>query len=185
MSRIPTPKTIEDAPEGAQELLYGVKAKIGQVPNLYRLTANSPATLKGLLELSGALGGGTLGAALGEQIALAIANVNGCGYCNAAHGFIGKNMVKLPDSEIDAARAGRSDDARADAAIRFAVKVAADRGNVGDDDLADVRAASFSDEQIVEIVGHVALNTLTNYLNEVFGTEIDFPVAPAATRLAA
>jgi len=33
---------------------------------------------------------------------------------------------------------------------------------------------------LVEIVGHVALNVLTNYINEVFETEIDFPIIEAA-----
>jgi hypothetical protein len=43
-----------------------------------------------------------------------------------------------------------------------------------------VRQAGYDEGQIVEIVLHVALNTLTNYVNEVAGTEIDFPVvAPA------
>ncbi len=37
------------------------------------------------------------------------------------------------------------------------------------------RAAGYNDAEIVEIVGHVAVNTLTNYINEVLGTEIDFP----------
>lgn len=50
------------------------------------------------------------------------------------------------------------------------------RGHVADSDLAAVRMAGYSDAQIVEIVLHVALNTLTNYINEVGGTEIDFPV---------
>jgi alkylhydroperoxidase family enzyme len=42
-----------------------------------------------------------------------------------------------------------------------------------------VKAAGYTDAQVVEIVAHVALNTLTNYVNEVLGTEIDFPVVRA------
>lgn len=33
----------------------------------------------------------------------------------------------------------------------------------------------YSDDEMMEIVAHVALNTLTNYVNTAFGTEIDFP----------
>ncbi len=47
-----------------------------------------------------------------------------------------------------------------------------------------MRAAGFSDAEIVEIVLHVALNTLTNYVNEVAGTEIDFPAVAPARRAA-
>jgi len=42
-----------------------------------------------------------------------------------------------------------------------------------------VRAAGYTDAQIVEIVQHVALNTWTNYVNSVAKTEIDFPVVTA------
>ena len=183
MSRIPTPATIEETPSAAHASLNGVKAALGTVPNLYRLTANSPATLDGLLALNGALGKGLLPAATRERIALAMANVNGCTYCNSAHSYIAANMLKLPEDEIIRARGGRASDAKADAAVILARKVAISRGDVKDTDIQQARAAGLSDGELVEIVGHVALNVLTNYLNEVFGTEIDFPVV-AAERVA-
>jgi uncharacterized peroxidase-related enzyme len=178
MSRIPTPASIEAAPAAAQPLLEAVKKQIGSVPNLFRLTATSPAALEGYLSLNGALGKGALNAATRERIALAVAQINGCGYCLAAHTYLGKNVAKLADAEIAANRAGHSADAKADAAVRFAAKVANQRGAVSEADLQAVRAAGYSDAEIVEIVAHVALNTLTNYINEVFKTDVDFPAVP-------
>ena len=178
MSRIPTPATIEATPAAAQPLLEAVKKQIGSVPNLFRLTATSPAALDGYLSLNGALAKGAPNAATRERIALAVAQINNCGYCLAAHTFIGKNVAKLADAEIAASRAGRSNDAKADAAVRFAVLVTKARGAISDADIAAVRAAGYSDAEIVEIVAHVALNTLTNYINEVFQTAVDFPVVP-------
>lgn len=178
MSRIPTPATIEAAPEGARALLQAVNQQLGSVPNLFRLTANSPAALEGYLGLNGGLSKGKLNLATRQRIALATAQFNGCGYCLAAHTYLGKNLAKLTDEEIAAARAGNSADAKADAAVRFAVKIVKERGAVTDADLSAVRAAGYSDGEIVEIVGHVALNTLTNYINEVFKTDVDFPAVP-------
>lgn len=178
MSRIPTPN-VETAPQAAQPLLNGVKAKLGTVPNLYKLIANSPAALKGTLDLTGALGGGQLDAPTRERIALAVANINGCSYCNSAHTYLGKNVAKLDDVELAANREGRSNDAKADVAVRFATKIALSRGDVSEADIAAVRDAGYSDGELVEIVTHVALNVLTNYVNEVFKTEIDFPVLEA------
>jgi len=181
MSRIPTPTTIAAAPAAARPLLDGVQQKLGSVPNLFRLLATSPAALGGYLGLSGELAKGALDAATRERIALAVSELNGCGYCLAAHSFIGARMAKLDAAEIAANRAGRSNDAKADAAVRFAVAVTEARGRVGDADLAAVRLAGWSDAEILEIVAHVALNTLTNYVNEVARTEVDFPpVARAA-----
>ena len=175
MSRIPTPATIEAAPTASQPMLEAVKKQLGVVPNLFRLVATSPAALEGYLGMSGALGKGALPAATRERIALAVAQINGCGYCLAAHSYLGKNLAKLDDAEIEANRNGGSSDAKADAAVRFAAKVTRERGHVGAEDLLTVKNAGYTDAQIVEIVQHVALNTWTNYINEVAKTVIDFP----------
>ena len=175
MSRIATPATIDEAPEGARPLLQAVQKQLGSVPNLFRLTGNSPAALEGYLGLSGALAKGALDARTRERIALAVAQVNGCDYCLAAHSYIAAKLAKLDAEEIAAARAGGSRDKKAEAAVRFAVALVNQRGRVPEEAVTAVREAGYSDAQIVEIVAHVALNTLTNYVNEALDTEIDFP----------
>jgi uncharacterized peroxidase-related enzyme len=179
MNRIAFPATVAQAPAAAQPLLDGVKAKLGSVPNLFRLLAVSPAALEGYLGLSGALGKGTLDARTRERIALAVAEFNGCGYCTSAHAYLGKHVAGLTDAEISANRDGRSTDAHAAAAVKFAVQVVEARGQVSDADVAAVKAAGYSDAEVIEIVLHVALNTLTNYVNEVAATAIDFPAVKA------
>jgi len=175
MSQIPTPATIDAAPEAARPILEAVKKQIGTVPNMFRLLSNSPAALEGYVGLNGALAKGKLNPATRERIALAIAQVNGCDYCLAAHSYIGKNLAKLDAAEIDANRHGTSTDAKADAAVRFAVALVKARGRVAPQEIEQVRAAGYGDAEIVEILAHTALNTLTNYVNEALGTEIDFP----------
>ncbi|WP_158672010.1 carboxymuconolactone decarboxylase family protein [Bradyrhizobium guangdongense] len=179
MSRIPTPATVDAAPPQARASLELVKKQIGSVPNLFRVVANSPAALDGYLGLHGALAKGALDARTRERIALAVAELNGCGYCLSAHTYLAKNVAKLDDVEITASRNGASNEPKADAAVRFAVKVVESRGHVTDGDLAAVRAAGYDDAEVIEIVLHVALNTLTNYVNEVARTEVDFPVVQA------
>jgi uncharacterized peroxidase-related enzyme len=181
--RIPTPATIDATPPASQPQLRVVEKQLGVVPNMFRLIAHSPAALEGYLGLSGALGKGALPAATRERIALAIAEINGCNYCLSAHTYLGKNLAKLDDAEIAANRNGTSNDPKADAAVRFAVEVVRARGHVGDDDVRAVKAAGYDDAQVIEIVLHVALNTLTNYVNVVAGTDIDFPIV--TTRKAA
>jgi uncharacterized peroxidase-related enzyme len=177
MSRISTPASIEASPAGSQMLLEAVKKQFGVVPNLFRVVGNSPAALEGYLGLNGALGKGTIDAKTRERIALAVAEINGCDYCLAAHSYMGANLAKLDEAEILANRRGMSTDAKADAAVRFAASVTKARGRVGTSEVEAVQAAGFSDAQIVEIVLHVALNTLTNYVNNVAETAVDFPVA--------
>ena len=179
MSRIPTPATIDAAPAASRPLLEAVKKQLGVAPNLFRMVANSPAALEGYLGMMGALGKGALPAATRERIALAVAELNGCNYCLSAHSYLGRNLAKLDDAEIASNRGGRSNDAHADAAVRFAVQVVRMRGHVDSEALQAVRAGGYDDAQIIEIVQHVALNTWTNYINSVAATEVDFPAVKA------
>jgi uncharacterized peroxidase-related enzyme len=145
------------------------------VPNLFRLIGSSPAVLGGFLSFSGALGK-TLDVKTRERIALAVAQVNGCAYCLSAHTYLGLNLAKLSAEEIAQNRNGTSADAKANAAVALAHKVAKERGHISDADLAAVRIAGFKDSEIVEIIALVAENSFTNFLNEAARTDIDFPV---------
>jgi uncharacterized peroxidase-related enzyme len=122
----------------------------------------------------GALGQGTLGAKLGEQIAVAIANRNRCEYCLAAHTVLGQNAGAAP-AEMAAAQLGQSEDGRTAAALVFALKVVEQRAQITAADVAHLREAGFGDEQIVEIMAHIALNLFTNYINVALDVPVDFP----------
>jgi uncharacterized peroxidase-related enzyme len=178
MSRITVPAR-DAAPAASQPLLDAVEKQLSAVPNLFRLIALSPAALQGFLGLSGALAK-ALDVKTRERIALAVAQVNGCDYCLSAHTYLGLNLAHIDAAEIARNRQGGSSDPKASAAVAFAAAVAESRGHVADADLAAVRAAGFTDAQIVEIVALVAENVFTNFLNQVAGTPIDFPVVLAA-----
>jgi uncharacterized peroxidase-related enzyme len=177
MSRFTIP-TRDSAPSASQPILDAVNAQLGVIPNLFRLVAQSPAALAGMTGLSGALGK-TLDVKTRERIAIATAEVNGCDYCLSAHNYLGLNLAKISPEEIALNRKGASGDAKADAAVRFAAKVAQTRGKVGAEDLAAVRKAGYSDAQIIDVIATVGENFLTNLFNNVAQTEIDFPVIQA------
>lgn len=168
----------------SKQLLDGVQKGVGMVPNLYRVVAQSPSALEGLLGLTGALSHGKLDAQLREQVAIAIANRNGCDYCLSAHTLLG-GKAGVTAGDLELARDAHAGDAKHQAALAFAVKVADHRGQVADADIAAVRAAGFNDGEIVELIAHVALNFFTNMANNVALTDIDFPKVSAATRRAA
>ncbi len=178
MSRLAIP-TLADSPAAAQPLLEAVGKQLGVIPNLFRLVGLSPAALQGMLGLSGALTK-ALDVKTRERIAVAVAEVNGCDYCLSAHTYLGLNLAKLDQAEIDLNRLGGSKDPKAAAAVAFAAKVAQTRGKVSDADLGAVRDAGYTDAQIVEIVAVVAENVLTNFVNNVARTDIDFPVVETA-----
>jgi uncharacterized peroxidase-related enzyme len=154
----------------ARPLLDAVRTKLGMVPNVVRTLANSPAALRGYLSLAEALAGGRFTAAERETVALAVGQANACGYCLSAHTLMAKGAGLSP-AEVLAARQGEGSPL-----ATFARKVTTTRGMLSDQDVSDARAMGLSDAQIVEAIAHVALNTLTNYVNHIAATEIDFPV---------
>ena len=162
------------APEASQPLLDQIHQAFGATPNMFKAVANSPAALQSMWAAFGALGKGTLGAKLGEQIAVAIANRNRCEYCLAAHTVLGQKAGASSD-EMAAAQAGKSSDPKTAAALAFALKVVEQRAQIADTDVESLRGVGFSDEQIVEIIAHVALNLFTNYVNVALDIPVDFP----------
>ncbi|WP_459463907.1 carboxymuconolactone decarboxylase family protein [Rhizobium sp. No.120] len=174
MSQIPRP-SVDEAPSQSRPLLAQVKGRLGVVPNFYRVVANSPAALQGVLSFQSALDCGALDSLVAERIALTVAEANGCDYCLSAQTFRVRKLGKLDDIEITANRNGASNDIVVDAALGFARKLVRERGHVTEQDVDGVRRAGYSDAQIVEIIAHVALNVFTNFVNEALRTEIDFP----------
>lgn len=178
MSRIAIP-TLENAPDASKPILNAVQKQLGSVPNLFRVASLSTPALAALTGLNAALSK-ALDVKTRERIALATAEVNGCDYCLSAHAWIGENLAKLSPAEIELNRKGHSSDRKADAAVQFAARVTENRGKVSDADLAAVRLAGYTDAQIIEIVAIVAENVLTNFINNVALTDIDFPVVQSS-----
>jgi uncharacterized peroxidase-related enzyme len=170
------PQTVEGP---ARKLLAAVRTSLGVTPNMTRAMANSPALLEGYLALSGALAGGTLPGGVREEIALAVAQANGCAYCLSAHTYLAEHVAHLPVAAIAAARRARSADPHAAAVLALAVAVNAARGSVDEGQLDAARAAGVTDGEIAETIGHVALNVLTNYFNKAAEVAIDFPPVAA------
>jgi uncharacterized peroxidase-related enzyme len=173
MSRITTIDPA-NATGKAKQLLEAVRSKLGITPNMMRAMANSPAVLEGYLNLSSALAGGSLNAKIREQIALAIAEVNSCGYCLSAHAAFGK-MVGLDSEAITLARHVTSSDTKTEAILKLAQSITLQRGEISDADFRAARTAGLTDGEIAEVVANVALNVFTNYFNHVADTVIDFP----------
>ena len=173
MSRI-SPIDRNTTNDSVRKNFDAIQTQLGVVPNMMRTMAQSAPVLDAYLGFAAALRRGRLPVALHEQIALAVAEANGCNYCLAAHTLLGKG-AGLNSSDILAARAGEADNPRAAAALALARQLVERRGAIGADGIAAARAASLSDADIVEIIASVAINVFTNYVNIAADTDIDFP----------
>ncbi|MEO1008983.1 MAG: carboxymuconolactone decarboxylase family protein [Planctomycetota bacterium] len=144
--------------------------------NIIKGMANSAAGLKAYMNMSGALGEGSLSAGEREIVALVVGQRNSCDYCLAAHTALGKG-AGLSEEQTLGARRGDLDDAKLSALATFAHAIVEKKGFVDDSDLAAFRGAGYDDGAVVEVIGAVALNFYTNYFNHVNQTDVDFPAA--------
>lgn len=172
MPRIPA---VDDDPNGLLDL---TQRQLGRVPNLYATLANGPAALDGYLAMRDALTKGVLRARVREQLALLIAQDNDCTYCVSAHTLRGTKLG-LSEETLTKTRNASDDDPHTAAILRVTRELVAARGRITDDSLAAARAAGVTDAELAEIVGHIALNTLSNYFNHLAQPELDFPEVPA------
>lgn len=159
----------------AQALLDEAQSKLGFIPNMYRVMANSPGLLATYIdgynrfrELSG------FTAAEQEVVFLAISRENGCTYCVAAHSFLADQMSGVPAAVTDAIRAGAPiPDARLAALHDFTRNMVTRRGLPSQTDVQAFLAAGFSERQILEVVLAMSVKTLSNYANHLFHTPLD------------
>lgn len=167
-------KSPQDTTGSHKKMFDQIANVFGKVPNMFLAIGNSSAALESMWSSFGALGKGKIGAALGEKIAVHVADLNRCEYCLAAHTVLGQK-AGASAAEMRAAQAGEANDPLTQAALNFAARLVTARGQLSKDDIAKVKAAGFSEEEVAEILAHVALNIFTNYTNNAFAVPVDFP----------
>jgi uncharacterized peroxidase-related enzyme len=175
MSRLSVPNLESDAGPSGQ-VYAQIKKAIGSVPNTFAaIAAHGPAALKAVLAADTVVAAGTLTKRDQEVIKLVISAAGGCDYCVAAHSHLA-GLAGVKAEVLKQIREGQStDDAKRDALVRFVRKLAQSSGTVSDADFAAIKAAGYSDAQLVEISLAFATTVFTNVFNRINDTEIDFP----------
>lgn len=181
MARISAPRP-EQVPAESKPALDALTKNFGFTPNMIAIFAQSPIAFSAWAILRGSLEQ-ALDAKTRASIGLAVSEVNGCDYCLTVHSFMAEHMAKLSPEDNILARSGHATAPKRDAAVRFARRVIETRGQVSDAELQAVRDAGYTDAHVMEIIALVAMYCLTNFLNNVFDPEKDFPtVTPAGSR---
>jgi uncharacterized peroxidase-related enzyme len=175
MSRLSVPKLESDT--GASGQIHAqIKKAIGSVPNTFAaIAAHGPAALKSILAADAVLAAGSLSKHDQEVVKLVISAASGCDYCVAAHTHLAK-LAGVKSEALKQIREGQpSGDPRRDALAGFVRGLAQSSGTVSDQDFAAIKAAGYSDAQLVEISLAFATTVFTNVFNRINDTEIDFP----------
>jgi uncharacterized peroxidase-related enzyme len=175
MSRLSVPNLETDTGPSGQ-IYAQIKKTIGSVPKTYAaLAAHGPTALKSVLAADAVLAAGTLTKRDQELIKLVISGAAGCDYCVAAHSYLAQLAGVKPDA-LKQVRDGKpTGDAKRDALIGFVRRLTQSSGTVSDEDFAAIKAAGYSNTQLVEISLAFATTAFTNVFNRINDTDIDFP----------
>ena len=165
--------SLKTAPEEALPILEQAKARMGIVPNLYGVMAESPLTLKAYTTLSQWLDDSVFTAEERGLLWLIISRVNHCTYCVAAHSMLAA-MSKVPESHIAAVRKGDPiSDQKLETLRRFAERMTESRGFVPVQEVDTFLEAGYTRRHVLEVVTFIAHKTISNYTNHLAGTPLD------------
>lgn len=159
---------VEDLPEDLRSKVLAIQEKTGFVPNIFLTLAHRPAELRAFMDYHDALmeKASGLTKAEREMIVVATSSANDCQYCVVAHGAIlrirARNPLIADQVAINYRKADISDRERA--ILDFAMKVAVASGQVGDEDIAAMKAKGFSDDEIWDIGAITAFFAMSNRL---------------------
>jgi len=167
------PINVSEASEASKAVLESVSKKLGRIPNMHRVMANSPAVVDAYVKLNVALSGGTIGSKLAEMIALATAEHNACSYCLSAHTFLG-TKAGLTEKQLLDSRLFHSDDEKLNAGLFFAKKILSVPNKISPEDITLLKRYGYTDGEVLEIIANVVRNIFTNYINTVSDTEVDW-----------
>ena len=169
------PHTIESAPEGSKERLQATQKKLGFVPNMLSVMAESTVALEAYQGIQATFGKSTLSAAEQQFTALVVSITNGCTYCVPVYSMFSlKNGVS--EDIVNAARDGGAiDDDRYSALRDFTKAVIDKRGKVSKDDISAFLDAGFTKPQILEVIVASAFKLISNYTNHIADIPLDEP----------
>lgn len=175
MSRLSSIKP-EEATGVAADVFAKIRKAVGKVPNAYAtIGTHSPEALASILGVEAVLAGGALSKPDIEAVKLAVSEVAGCDYCLAAHTLAGKFAGLAPETMKQIRAGDASGDAKRDALVHFVRLLVQTRGTVAEAEVQAIRAAGYTERQLVEIALAIASITFTNLVNRINDTTLDFP----------
>ena len=146
----------------------------GKPGSVHKILAHRPEMLKNFLAFYASVGR-SLERRLYEMVYVRVSMINGCHYCLQHHLAASKRAGVSPDEWASLNSGDYSGfAAKEQAALKFAEKLTRESRNVGDADIAALKA-HFTEEQIVDLDVLVGLANLTNRFTDPLGADLEFP----------
>lgn len=168
--------TKSEVSESNQAIFERLGKQIGFVPNLYAYYAKNETALPDYLALQGRKT--TLKAKEKEVVNLVTSQINGCRYCQSAHTALGKMNGFTNEQILEIRRGSAGFDDKLDALVKFTAATVSNHGKVKEEIKEAFFAAGYNEANLIDVVILIGDKIMSNYLHNLAGFEIDFPVAP-------
>ncbi len=163
--------------ENNQVIFDNLQKNLGFIPNLYAYYAKNETALADYLTLQNRKS--TIKAKEREVVNLVTSQINGCRYCQSAHTALGK-MNGFTDEQIIELRKGEASfDSKLDALAKFTASVVENKGRATEESKEAFFEAGYNEANMIDVVVVIGDKIMSNYLHNLTGFEIDFPLAPS------
>ncbi|MFK7756681.1 MAG: carboxymuconolactone decarboxylase family protein [Flavobacteriales bacterium] len=172
-----TVPTRDEVSETNQAIFDNLQKNLGFVPNLYAYYAKNETALADYLALQNRKS--TLKAKEREIINLVTSQINGCEYCQSAHTALGKMNGFTEDQILELRGGSASFDSKFDALVKFTAEVVTHKGKASDSAMDAFFNAGYTEANMIDLVIIVGDKVISNYIHNLTGFAIDFPLAPS------
>ncbi|AEW85973.1 carboxymuconolactone decarboxylase family protein [Flavobacterium columnare NBRC 100251 = ATCC 23463] len=174
MTKFTVPTRVEVS-ENNQVIFDNLQKDLGFVPNLYAYYAKNETALGDYLTLQNRKS--TLKAKEREVINLVTSQINGCRYCQSAHTVLGKMNGFTNDQIIELRKGTASFDSKLDALVKFTASVVENKGRATEESKKAFFEVGYTEANLIDLVITVGDKIISNYIHNLAGFEIDFPIA--------
>jgi uncharacterized peroxidase-related enzyme len=150
---------------------------LGFVPNLYAYFAKNETALGDYLTFQNRRS--TLNAREREVVNLVTSQINGCRYCQSAHTVLAKMNGFTDEQVIEIRKGGAAFDPKLDALAKFTAAIVENRGKAPEECKVAFFGAGYNEANLIDVVIVAGDKTISNYIHNLTGLEIDFPLAEA------
>jgi uncharacterized peroxidase-related enzyme len=162
-------------PQEVRDLFAPPREKLGFVPNVLRFFALRPSHLLRWTDHYDELmkGDSGLTKAEREMIAVVVSTANACAYCIASHSAALRKLTgdeALAD-QVAADHRGAAISERMKAALDYALKLTRSIGSMTEADVVALRAAGWTDEDVMDIAEVTGMFNFSNRLASGLGWE--------------
>lgn len=176
MPKFNVPTRAEVSPAN-QAIFDQLKSGLGFVPNLYAYYAKSENALSDYLALQNRKS--TLTKKEREVVNLVVSQYNGCKYCQSAHTVLG-GLNGFSEDQILEIRGGTASfDTKLDALAQFTLETVKTNGKASEAKKQKFFDAGYTEVNLIDVAINIGDKVISNYIHNLAGFEIDFPLAPS------